>query len=363
MNKPRTRQAQAFVMSVTLAAAGALLVSGLTETADASLAPTQSSASTATATAGSSSSAGAASKTTRNKCGRTRLAAPRCGVLWGVYMTPRPSGRGAWKHGYVPLEKKIGRRFDVVKGYQAFDSAHLFPNSLQKRLAKGHRLWEYSWSAKVFSSGKRLTYASIANGDYDRSVIRPQAKKLKRWGRKTIVDFDHEMDGPKAAGIGGSKEYVRAYRHIVKVFREVGTKNVLWAWVPTGFDTNRIKPFYPGKRYVDWIGYDPYNFYSCSGARWKSPRQTFEPFYRWVGSQKGMRGKPILLGEYATVNGSRAGKWYSHVARALKGLPRIKAVMQFSSSTSGACDFRLNKSSTALRGFKKSSTARYVLGR
>ena len=75
-----------------------------------------------------------------------------------------------------------------------------------------------------------------------------------------------------------------------------------------------------------------------------------------------MRRKPMMLGEYASVQGPRVGDWYAAVAGALKRLPRIKAVMQWGSATSSKCDFRLTDSAAALKGFKQSSHSQYILG-
>ena len=59
---------------------------------------------------------------------------------------------------------------------------------------------------------------------------------------------------------------------------------------------------YPGNAYVDWIGYDPYNFYNCHGANgtWKTFQQTIDPMYQWLESN-GYGDKPFILPEYGTV--------------------------------------------------------------
>jgi hypothetical protein len=76
-----------------------------------------------------------------------------------------------------------------------------------------------------------------------------------------------------------------------------------------------------------------------------------------------MKHKPLMLADYASAQGPAQGPWYAHVARALRHLRRIKAVMQFGAQGVPGCDFRLGDSPAALRGFAKSATAPYITGR
>jgi beta-mannanase len=265
---------------------------------------------------------------------------------------------------YPDVERTIGRRFDIVKAYVGWQPGTLFPNAQQAGLATGgKRILEFSWNAQDYKTRAKVSYQSIANGDWDASVIRPEAEHLKAFHRKVFIDFDHEFDIATQAGKGSAAQYVAAYRHIHRVFRQVGVKNAIWVWVSSGFlgHAQQIASSYPGSAYVNWVGYDPYNFAQCHAEGWRSPYQTFQPFYRWLQTQPDMRNKPIMLGEYASAPGPSVGSWYAHVARALKHLPRIKAVIQWSSAVSG-CDFRLTDSAAAMAGFAKSSVARYITG-
>jgi hypothetical protein len=55
---------------------------------------------------------------------------------------------------------------------------------------------------------------------------------------------------------------VAAWRHIVDVFRMVGTRNVTWLWTINVIDAHAhsLNPrrWWPGARYVDWVGIDGY---------------------------------------------------------------------------------------------------------
>jgi Glycosyl hydrolase family 26 len=300
--------------------------------------------------------AGAASATLpHNTCRLSAIDVPSCGVLWGMFM---PS------QAYGTVESKIGRRLDMVKDYVPWQPGRTFPNATARNLAAGGRILEYSWTASSFKTRAKVSYRSIANGSWDKSVILPEARAIKSFGKKVIIDFQHEMDFRTNFGRGTPAQYVAAYRHIHRVFSQAGVRNVIWAWVTTGIPGHEaaIKSYYPGAAYVNWIGYDPYNFASCHRVGWHLPYNTFAPFYQWLRSQPKMRNKPFMLGEYASAHGPLVQSWYAGVASALSRLPQIKAVMQFDNSPSAGCSFNLNSSAAALAGFKASSHSAYILG-
>jgi hypothetical protein len=298
-----------------------------------------------------------------NACKKSTRDVPRCGVLWGLY-TPPVSGPGVWKAPYGRVERPIGRRFDIVKRYVDWAPGATFPNKSDRTLAGGKRILDFSWNSINYKTRAKVSYQSIANGAWDKSVILPEARKLKSFHHRVFIDFNHEFDNKPQSGEGSPAQYVAAYRHIHHVMRMAGVHNVIWAWVSTGYlgHAQEIKASYPGAAYVNWVGYDPYNFAQCHSEGWKTPYQTFQPFYHWLRTQPGMKQKPIMLGEYASAPGPKIGSWYAGVASALKRLPRIKAVMQWS-STSAGCDFRLVDSAPALAGFTASSNARYIIGK
>ncbi len=289
-----------------------------------------------------------------NRCKRSGLDVPVCGVLWGLFTTSQD---------YGAVEKRIGRRFDIVKNYVDWQSGVTFPNRTDRGLAAGHRTLDISWNAVDYRTRAKISYQSIASGQWDASVIRPEARALKHFHHRIFIDFNHEFDSRAQSGHGTPAQYVAAYRHIHDVFRSAGVHNVIWVWVTTGdrYHAKQVRAGYPGSRYVDWVGYDPYNFAQCHTWPWHSPYRTIHPYYRWLSNQPGMRHKPIMLGEYASAPGPTIETWYAGIAGTLRRMPRIKAVMEFDHETS-SCDFRIEADPAALAGFTASSTAPYVLG-
>ena len=291
-----------------------------------------------------------------------------CGVLWGAYTTQVSAAEG-WAVPFTRLETDIGRRFDLVKRYHDFSGeggSGQFPDQYERALgASGERTLAFAWTSNVWSTGSITKWRPIANGAYDASVIEPAARRIKAWGKTVFIDFDHEMDGQTRLANGTPADYIAAYRHIHRVFERMGVTNVVWAWVPTGFMGNRdrIKAMYPGDAYVDWLGYDPYNFHRCHDTSWESPEQSLRPFYDWMSANIN-NTKPVMLGEYGSVSDAsdpeRVRTWYENMSGTLARMRRIKAVMQWNSRTSATCDFRVTRDPQALLGFRRAGNDPYV---
>jgi hypothetical protein len=277
----------------------------------------------------------------------------------------RTRDKSRWSPHYRPVEKHMGRRFDIVKNYVDWVPYATFPTQNDKRLARKGRTLYFSWDPLNYRTRHRISYAAIASGYWDRSVILPEARALKRFHHRVFLDFGHEFDAKAQAPNGTPAEFARAYRHIENVMSAAGVHNVIWSWVSTGWIGNaaKIRAGYPGRKYVDWIGYDPYNLAGCLGRPWHSSYYTFHQFYRWVVHQPQMRRKPLLISEYGSVHGRHVRKWYASIPKDLRRLPRIKALIQFSAPTTSGCNVSVPASRAALAGFSKAGVARRVIGK
>jgi hypothetical protein len=269
---------------------------------------------------------------------------PSCGALFGVY-NPIGSISGAtnWTTAITSLETRVGAKISLVKRYHDFSndgSSGAFPDSHERTLASGGRIPFFSWVSTNYSTDADYRWADIAAGRYDASVIDPVARRLKEYGGKVFLDFDHEMDGRMRVNDGTPAEYAQAYRHIRQRFNAIGASNVVFVWTTTGYLGNEAKivASYPGDAYVDWIAYDPYNFYVCHDTPWKTFDTTVDTFYDWLMNH-GHSDKPFMLGEYGSApdpqNAGRRADWFRGMVAGMKAHPNIKAVMYYNSH--GSC--------------------------
>jgi len=284
---------------------------------------------------------------------------PACGVWWGIW--PRADAAGTVSNNLprnlASLEQGLGRQFDVVsryKGwgedvYDAWDAG--FRDS-------GHLVLE-DLTARNFTTNTYVRWADIAAGKYD-DYLRRQAERTKAFGARTFFSFNQEPEQALERGVAGTPaEYAAAYRHVRAVFDAAHVTNAVWVWWVMGYSGhNAAYPqLWPGADVVDWIGYDPYDFGACTGAKPKTPLQTLQGWYRWIDAQPWAAGKPLMLPEFAT-NGTDKGAWYAAIPAALKTLPRIKAAVEFNSG--GGCVHRISASPDNFAGYRAASQDPYV---
>ena len=296
------------------------------------------------------------------RCGVKGKYAPKCGALWGVYSLtdgdPEQSARR--------LESQVGRTFDIVLNYHDFSSSLVqgqFPNHYERSLGRDHLLF-IDWQARVSATNRNLSYRAIAKGQYDRYVV-AAAKRVKAYKRRVIIGFDPEFDSYPDKGTPA--QYAAAFRHIHHVFAVHKVTNAAWAWVSTGYigggNGARILRGYPGNRYVNWVGWDPYNFYRCNGTGWRTFAQKVAPTYRWMKSHH-HGNKPFLLSEYGTQydadNPTRSKQWYAGIPTALRSMPNLKALIRFDAQGyfgSRKCNFFIKNGPGSLQSFASAGKA------
>ena len=144
---------------------------------------------------------------------------------------------------------------------------------------------------------------AIARGTYD-EYLRSFADSVRAFGHPVIVGFAHEMNAPWYPwGFGRlpPSAFIAAWRHIVTLFRAQGADNVTWLWTLQADEpgTGPIASWWPGAKYVTWIGIDGY-YYRQS--------DTFASvFGKTITQLRTFTAKPVLLSETAV--GPRAGQF------------------------------------------------------
>jgi Glycosyl hydrolase family 26 len=140
------------------------------------------------------------------------------------------------------------------------------------------------------------TYASvqgIAAGRYD-SYLRSYADSVRHFGHPVIIGFGHEMNAswyPWGYHHVPAQTFVAAWQHIVAVFRGEGARNVTWLWTINQnlSSTGPMASWWPGARYVTWVGIDGYYF---------RPSSSFATvFGKTIAQVRALTSKPLLLSE------------------------------------------------------------------
>jgi mannan endo-1,4-beta-mannosidase len=136
-----------------------------------------------------------------------------------------------------------------------------------------------------------VSLAAIARGDYD-SYLRSYADAVAGYQGAVIIGFGQEMN-ERLYSWGYRKTspavFVQAWRRIVNVFRSQNADNVTWMWTIGKSSTTArpLRDWWPGARYVTWIGIDGY--YELPGP---APASAFAGT---IARIRRITGDPVLL--------------------------------------------------------------------
>jgi hypothetical protein len=207
--------------------------------------------------------------------------------------------------------------------------------------------WE-PWSES--DPGVTFPLRAIASGRYD-AYVSEAARAAAAWGKPILLRFAHEMNGswyPWGRGREGNtpQAYVAAWRHVVQVFRDNGARNVKWVWTPYVANGGRFpfRRFFPGNRWVDWVGLDGLNGGSVFG--WRSFANIFDASYRELVR---MTARPVMLAEVASSEeGGDKAAWLSGaLLRAVPRLSHIRAIVWWADGGDRRGNFGVDSSPAA----------------
>ena len=187
-----------------------------------------------------------------------------------------------------------GRQPNLVGYYSGWGEA--FQTSFAKTAYSHGAATIMQWDPTLASVTK------IAAGGYD-GYLRSFAASVRVFGHPVVIGFGHEMNAYWYSwGYGHlpATTFVAAWRHIVTLFRQQGTNNVTWLWTLQADEpgTGPIASWWPGAKYVNWVGIDGYYY---------RPSETFfSIFGKTIAQVRAFTGLPILLSEVAV--GPNAGQ-------------------------------------------------------
>jgi hypothetical protein len=216
----------------------------------------------------------------------------------GVARTPLPTALASYlgvyetgpPHTYRPdaeFAKAVGRQPNLVGYYSGWGES--FAASFASTVHTHGAVTILQWDPT------NASIAKIAAGGYD-PYLRSFADSVRRFGQPVIIGFGHEMNAAWYSW-GYTKvppaTFVAAWRHIVTLFRHQGAANVTWLWtinadLPT---TGPIARWWPGARYVTWVGIDGYYY---------TPGDNFaNVFGKTLAQVHALTDKAVLLSETA----------------------------------------------------------------
>lgn len=284
----------------------------------------------------------------------TILTPPNGSLYWGAWVP------GLEDHSKLAkFQSTVSKTPSILTIYWSWEDQPDFPSSdaiwMTSRGIVPLLMWE-SWDWKTGSAEQpKYRLSAIADGAFDQYLTR-FAQQVKAYGKPIFIAPFHEMNGdwyPWGGTVNGnrSQDLVRAWRHLVDLFRQVGAHNPTWVFVwnrDSVPDGQSIQDYWPGNNYVGWIGLDAYNWGAQDRGGWTDPRATFEPA---LATLREMR-KPILITE--TGSAEKGGDKSGWITKLFQYLPSsdVAGFVWFDETTEDGYDFRVESSPKALQAFR-----------
>lgn len=234
-----------------------------------------------------------------------------------------------------------GKQPNLVEYYAAFGDG--FDASGVRKAWKEGAMTLMSW--EPFDT----SVADIAAGKSD-AYIKKYATAVRKLNLPVVIDFADEFNGhweKWGTKHATPEEYVAAWRHIHDTFIEIGASNVIWAWSPNIVNpvkSVKLKPYYPGDAYVDWVGLIGYWTMDEDNAF----DSVFGPT---VDQVRTFTKKPMLLLETAAMAGERRRADIRNLFAGVEADDNMLGFIWFNHKK--RADWRLEASPLALKEFKR----------
>lgn len=191
--------------------------------------------------------------------------------------------------------------------------------------------------------------SDIAAGKHDAYVTK-FAKAVRTLNLPIVLTFSHEMNGnwyPWGHSKNEPADFVAAWRHVHGVFQRADATNVIWAWTPNVINpvpSVKLKPLYPGDKYVDWIGMDGY--FTRKGAHTYST--LFGPTKRAI---RNFTKKPFLIVETGVEPGSSRPAWIRELMTGVADDDEMLGLVYFNQN--GSARWKIDSDQAAVAAFRK----------
>lgn len=284
-----------------------------------------------------------------------KLIIPENKFLKGIYSSNTSDINSELKK----IEKELNSTFGSHMFYKGIDT--LFDPYI-KKILKQNRLPIVTFLLEVVEEKNNETVVEdIIKGKYDKQIS-SWAKGIEKLNGPVLLRLGNEMNGSWVYwsykhNYNDADLYKLAYQRFVEIFKERNANNAFFIWNPNVTSSpflawNHASLYYPGDKYVDWIGLTAYNFGKTKWGEFNYFEELYEDYY--FEYLRSFHGKPMIIGEFGSVEtGGNKGKFIEEMFEVIpKKYTNIKIAVWFN-KTHGEYDFRYNTSTESKNAFKE----------
>ncbi len=223
----------------------------------------------------------------------------------GFFIGIESSGKGG-----IPFIPLTGINLVSVEQEWA-DTASAFSPMTLGKIDKKNAVPFVSWKVK------ETIYPSILRHEQD-GFLKNCADRIRSFGKPIFISLplDTSLNGKSG------NEFKKAWQYLNTYFTGLGISNITWVWSPRH---PACEAFYPGEKFVDWIGVPCVNYGDASNDNdWYSFSDLYKPFRDHLGKFQ----KPIMITGMGSPAGVEQTKWFEAAFSAIREKYReIKAVI------------------------------------
>lgn len=291
---------------------------------------------------------------------------------------------GCFLGAYIDQDQSIIRTYRDDVG-----RIHRYPVDFESKVGKSHATYFFymgygmplakDWIAKL-KPNKIVHIALEPNRGlehvFEDRYLLNLAKELSKTGAKIFLRFASEMNGNWVAYGLDSDMYRAAFERVADVMHREAP-NVAMVWCPYASPTRNIVDYYPGDKFVDWVGVNFYNVTYFNQDRrqpaWNvHPTDMLDHVYDLFSHKK-----PIIIAEYGATHFSALENEdkTSYAIRCIRSLyqalpkryPRVKAIDYFDANNleiehAKNNDYSLTNNPLVLQAYRDSISPAYFLG-
>ncbi len=317
------------------------------------------------------------------------LAVPRPASAASKYFGALVAGQPPTEEALAPggaitrFEQEAGKRMSLIQWGQPWKwngEMQPFQRSYFENVRRHGAIPVLSWSSWELGRGldqPDFQLRDITAGTYDAYLVE-WARAARAWGHPFMLRFNHEMNGwwypwgegrTETGAIANGNlpgDFVKAWRHVHRIFVREQATNVTWLWNANIMAKNdrypSLRTLYPGRHYVDWSGLSAYN---SDISTWVSPttmltgrgttwlRNSYRAVLRVAPH------KPMMLAETGSResndDGARKAGWINNlIARALpRRFRKVRGFIWYDTSTAGYESLPIASSARAIFAFRR----------
>jgi hypothetical protein len=284
-------------------------------------------------------------------------------VKWGASVQ---AGKGeTLAQAKTRFEGLVGRPLAAERDFLQWDSP--FPTSYETGMRTSGTTVLLSVATKT-KAGALIKWASIAAaqpGDPIYLMMQSWADRIRDFGAPIYVTLQHEPEAAVNTSMGSQADYIAAWQAWVGILAAEGATNVKRLWITTAFaytvkptDRRLASKWYPGDSYVDAIGADAYNWFSCRPSAPNTPWMSVEQLIAGMKAFSLLHtSQELWVTEFASVEDpgtpGRRAQWISDAETLFQqsGYERYRGVLYFEQNKA-PCDWRVANTPDALASLK-----------